>query len=148
MVIPMAENQVRFESNAKEVQKAIRQLEKKALRETAKFLRKEIKKKVPVDDGVLKKNVGSWVKGKAKEDPVLQIGVYDQARANKKGYTYAYHAHLVQFGTVNMGATDYLRAPVFDNIDKIQEIQGDFLAEIKDLKENGIPEVEDEEADV
>jgi hypothetical protein len=138
---------VTYQSNAKEVKKAISQLEKKALRETAKFLRKEIKKTVPVDDGVLKKNVGSWVRGKAKEDPVLQIGVYDRTRARKKGYTYAYHAHLVQFGTVKTGGIDYLRAPVFDNIDKIRELQADFLRQIEDIKANGLPEVEDEEAD-
>jgi HK97 gp10 family phage protein len=142
----VANNQT-YQSNAKEVKKAIAALEKKALRETAKFLRKEIKKTVPKDEGTLRKNVGSWVKGKSNEDPVLQIGVYDRTRARKKGYAYAYHAHLVQFGTVKMGATDYLRAPVFNNIDKIRELQGDFLREIESLRENGLPEVEDEEAD-
>jgi HK97 gp10 family phage protein len=142
----LANNQT-YQSNAKEVKKAISKLEKKALRETAKFLRKEIKKATPKDEGVLRKNVGSWVKGKSTEDPVLQIGVYDRTRARKKGYPYAYHAHLVQFGTVKMGATDYLRGPVFNNINKIREIQGDFLREIESLRENGLPEVEDEEAD-
>lgn len=138
---------VQFESNANEVKKAIATLEKQALRETAKFLRKEIKRIVPVKEGVLKKNVGSWVRGKSNETPVLQIGVYNRARAKKKGYRYAYHAHLVQFGTVKMRATDYLRAPVFNNIDKIREIQGEFLRKIEDLRENGLPEVGDEEAD-
>lgn len=138
---------VQYESNSKEVKKAIRALEKKALRETAKFLRKQIKKTVPVDEGDLKKNVGSWVKGKAKEDPVLQIGVYTRDRARRKGYTYAYHAHLVQFGTKDMEATDFLRAPVYDNIDEIRNIQAEFLSQIEDLRENGLPEVEDEEAD-
>jgi HK97 gp10 family phage protein len=143
----MANNQPTYQSNAKEVKKAITTLEKKALRETAKFLRKEIKKTVPKDEGTLRKNVGSWVKGKGNEVPVLQIGVYDKARANKKGYTYAYHAHLVQFGTVKMGATDYLRAPVIGNISKIRELQADFIRQIEDIQENGLPEVEDEEAD-
>jgi hypothetical protein len=140
-------NHSTYESNAKEIKKAIAVLEKQALRETAKFLRKDIKATVPVDDGVLKKNVGSWVKGKGDEKPTLQIGVYDAARARKKGYTYAYHAHLVQFGTVEMGATDYLRAPVIGNISKIREIQADFIRQIEDIQENGLPEVEDEEAD-
>jgi HK97 gp10 family phage protein len=142
----MANNQT-YQSNAKEVKKAIRKLEKKALRETAKFLRKEIKKTVPKDEGVLRKNVGSWVKGKSTEEPVLQIGVYDRTRARNKGYPYAYHAHLVQWGTVKMGATDYMRAPVFNNIDKIRQIQEEFIRQITDLQENGLPEVEDEETD-
>ncbi|MBC2721836.1 HK97 gp10 family phage protein [Desulfosporosinus sp.] len=138
---------VQFESNAKEVKAAIAKLEKQALRETAKLLRKEIKRTVPVYEGVLKKNVGSWVKGKSNETPVLQIGVYNRARARKKGYRYAYHAHLVQFGTVKMQGTDYLRAPVFRNIDKIKDIQSDFIRKIEDIRKNGLPEVGDEEAD-
>ncbi|WHY75708.1 HK97 gp10 family phage protein [Neobacillus sp. WH10] len=137
----------RFESNSKEVKAALGKLEKQALRETAKFLRKLIKKTVPVDEGVLKKNVGSWVKGKANEQPVLQIGIYDRARARKKGYPYAYHAHLVQFGTKSMPSTDFLRAPVLNNIDKIRDTQAEFLRQIEDIKANGLPEVEDEEAD-
>jgi HK97 gp10 family phage protein len=138
---------VRYESNAKEVKKAIRMLEKKALRETAKYLRKLIKKTVPVDEGILKKNVGSWVKGKASEDPVLQIGVYTRDRAKRKGYQYAFHAHLVQFGTKKMKGTDFLRAPVFGNIDEIRKIQADFLKQIEDIKANGLPVEEDEVAD-
>lgn len=78
---------------------------------------------------------------------MLQIGVYDRARAKKKGYTYAYHAHLVQFGTVKMSGIDFLRAPVFNNIDKIRELQADFLRQIEEIKANGLPEVGDEEAD-
>lgn len=142
----MASN-VRYESNAKLIKKTIRKLEKQALRDTAKFLRKLIKKVVPVDEGVLKKNVGSWVKGKANEEPVLQIGVYDRARAKKKGYTYAYHAHLVQFGTVKMKATDFLRSPVFSNISKIRDIQAEYLRKIEYIQKNGLPSDEDEVAD-
>jgi hypothetical protein len=141
------DNSHRYSSYAPEVKKALGQLEKAALREVAKFLRKDIKKTVPVDEGILKKNVGSWVRGKGSENPVLQIGVYDRARARKKGYVYAYHAHLVQFGTVKTPGTDYLRAPVFNNIDKIRELQAEFLRKIEDIKENGLPEVGDEEED-
>lgn len=140
-------NEVTYQSYSSEVKSAIRKLEKKALRETAKFLRKSIKQTVPVDQGVLKKNVGSWVRGRAKEDPVLQVGVYDRARARKKGYTYAYHAHLVQFGTVKIRGTDYLRAPVFQNINTIREIQAQYLSEIENLKSNGLPEEADEVSD-
>lgn len=142
----MANNSTTYQSNAKAIKKAINKLEKQALRETAKFLRKEIKSAVPVDEGVLKKNVGSWVRGKANEAPKLQIGVYDRARAQKKGYTYAYHAHLVQFGTVKTRPTDYLRAPIISNIGKIRDIQAEFIRQIENIQLNGLP-VEDEQAD-
>ena len=138
---------VTYQSNARAVKSAISTLEKQALRATAKFLRKDVKATVPVDEGILKKNVGTWVKGKSNETPVLQIGVYDRARARKKGYRYAFHAHLVQFGTVRMRGTDYLRAPVFNNIAKIRDTQADFISKIEDLRENGLPEIGDEEAD-
>lgn len=138
---------VTYQSNALAVKSAIAKLEKQALRETAKFLRKEIKRTVPVHEGVLKKNVGSWVKGKSNEPPVLQIGVYSRARAKKKGYKYAFHAHLVQFGTAKMKGIDYLRAPVLSNLTKIRELQADFIRQIESLRENGLPEVADEEAD-
>lgn len=49
------DNSHRYSSYAPEVKKALGQLEKAALREVAKFLRKDIKKTVPVDDGVLKR---------------------------------------------------------------------------------------------
>lgn len=143
----MANNQSTYISNAKEVKRTIVKLEKKALREVAKPLRKMIKAAVPVDEGVLKKNVGSWVRGKANEIPVLQIGVYDRARARKKGYPYAYHAHLVQFGTVKMRGTDFLRRPVLTNIGMIRDIQAEFIRQIEHIQEHGLPEVGDEEAD-
>lgn len=139
-------NNVTYQSNAKEIKQALNKLEKKALRETAKFLRKEIKKQVPVDDGVLKKNVGSWVKGRINEVPKLEIGVYDRARSKKKGYTYAYHAHLVQFGTVNMPGIDFMRSPVLQNIGKIRDIQAEYIRQIENIQLNGLP-VEDEQAD-
>lgn len=142
-----ANNYSTYQSNAKEVKKTITKLEKKALREVAKPLRKMIKAAVPVDEGVLKKNVGSWVRGKANETPVLQLGVYDRARAKKKGYPYAYHAHMVQFGTVKMAGTDYLRRPVLTNIGMIRDIQAEFIRQIEHIRENGLPEVEDEEDD-
>jgi hypothetical protein len=135
-----------YQSNAKAIKKALNKLEKQALRETAKYLRKEIKGAVPIDEGVLKKNVGSWVRGRANETPNLQIGVYDSTRAKKKGYTYAYHAHLVQFGTVKTSRTDYLRAPVLRNISKIRDIQAEYIRQIEDINLNGLP-VEDEQAD-
>lgn len=122
-------NNVRYESNAKNVKHVMSELERAALKETAKFLRKEIKAKVQKKSGVLRKNVGSWVK---KSDASLQIGVYDHARAKRKGYTYAFHAHLIEFGTRFSRAFPFLRPSVMDNIDKIRELQAKYLPAIED----------------
>jgi len=145
---PSSGNSIRFISNAEEVKKVMRELERAALKDVAKFLRKEIKRAVPVDRGVLKKNVGSWVKKTSNGTPVLQIGVYTRARARKKGYIYAFHAHLVEFGTKAMPATPFLRPPVLNNIDQIRLIQGKFLKEIEnENRARGLMDESEEVAD-
>lgn len=120
---------VTYQSNAAEVKKVMAELERAALKEVAKFLRKEVKRRVPVKEGILKKNVGTWVR---KKDSDLQIGIYTRARAKRKGYKYAYHAHLIEFGTKKMTAKPFLRPSVMDNIDQIRIIEGKFLKEIED----------------
>lgn len=128
---PASGNSVRFFSNREEVKKVMQELERAALKDVAKFLRKEIKHNVPVDEGILKKNVGSWVRKTSNGTPVLQLGVYTRARARKKGYTYAFHAHLVEFGTVKMRARPFLKFSVMNNITEIRLIQGKYLKEIE-----------------
>jgi HK97 gp10 family phage protein len=136
---------VKYQSNAKQVKYVMTELERAALKEVAKFLRKGIKARVPVDEGVLKKNVGTWVKRK---DGSLQVGVYSRERAKRKKYTYAYHAHLVQFGTVKTKPVDYLRAPVMESIDQIRLIEGKYLKAIEDEnRARGLINEEEEIAD-
>ena len=93
-------NEVQFTSNSNEAKKILRELERAALKDVAKFLRKEIKSTVPVGTGptkgTLKKNVGSWVKKTSTGNVVLQIGVYTRERAQRKGYHYAFYAHMVE----------------------------------------------------
>ncbi len=136
---------VKFESKAEDAKRIMAELERAALKEVAKFLRKEIKARVPVKEGVLKKNVGSWVR---KKDTSLQIGTYTRERAKKKKYTYAYHAHLIEFGTVKTAAKPFLRPSVMENIDKIRLIQGQFLKEIEnENRAKGLIKEEEEIAD-
>ena len=130
---------VTYISRSNEVKDMMTELERAALKEVAKFLRKEVKRRVPVDQGTLKRNVGTWVKtlgkrmkGEAKGTPILQIGVYDRRRALRKGYTYAFHAHLIEFGTKKSAAKPFLRPSVLENIDQIRLIQGKYLKEIED----------------
>lgn len=140
---------VKYESNAKQVKFVMSELERSALKTVAKFIRKEVKARVPVDKGVLKKNIGTWVK---KKDASLQIGVYTRDRAKRKKYPYAYHAHLLEFGTVKMKAANngagFLRFAVLDNVDQIRLIQGQFLKEIEnENRARGLIREEEEVAD-
>jgi HK97 gp10 family phage protein len=143
---------VQYISRADEIRFTMAELERAALKEVAKFLRKEIKARVPVDEGTLKKNVGTWVKllgkgraGEKKGAPILQVGVYSRERAQRKRYYYAYHAHLIEFGTKKMTARPFLRPAVMDNIDQIRIIQGKYLKAIENenLARGLIEEVEE-----
>jgi HK97 gp10 family phage protein len=142
---PKSGNSIKYISNAEGVKEVLSELERAALKEAGKFIRKEVKDRVPVDEGTLKKNVGTWVR---KKDTSLQIGVYTRERAKKKKYTYAYHAHLVEFGTKKMAAKPFLRPAVMENIDQIRLIQGKYLKEIEDEnRAKGLINEEEEIAD-
>lgn len=136
---------VKYQSKANQVKVVMTELERAALKEVGKFLRKEVKSRVPVDQGTLKKNVGTWVKRK---DASLQIGTYTRDRARRKRYIYAYHAHLVEFGTRNTRARPFLRPAVLENIDQIRIIQGKYLKEIEnENRAKGLIQEEEEIAD-
>lgn len=136
---------VKYTSNVSEIKKVMKELERAALKEVAKFLRPMIKARVPFKQGTLKKNVGTWVRRK---DSSLQIGIYTRERAKRKGYKYAYHAHLVEFGTRKTRAQPFLRNTVMENIDQIRIIQGKFLKEIEDEnRARGLIQEEEEIAD-
>lgn len=125
----MSKGGINYQSRAGEVKYVMNELERAALKATAKLLRPIVKRDVPEDQGTLKKNVGTWVK---KKDASLQIGIYTRARAQRKKYKYAYHAHLVHFGTKKTKARPFLRDAVYQNIDLIRITQGKFLKEIED----------------
>jgi HK97 gp10 family phage protein len=136
---------INYQSNVKQVKTMMTELERAALKEVAKFLRPLIKKAIPVKEGTLRKNVGTWVK---KKDASLQIGIYTRARAKRKGYKYAFHAHLVHFGTRKTRAIPFLSDIVMQSIDQIRLIQGKFLKEIEDEnRAKGLIKEEEEIAD-
>ncbi len=142
---------VEFVSNVDRASYTIQELSRAALKDVAKLLRKRIKDATPVDTGVLKKNVGTWVKKNSKTGKCeLQVGVYNRDRAKKKGYTYAYHAHLVEFGTAKMkaanGGRGFIKSTVQDSIDDIRRIEGQYLSAIED--ENRALGLIDEEEEI
>jgi len=125
---------VTFVSSVDKVQYTIQELSKAALRDTAKLVRREAKANAPFHKGNLKKNIGTWVRtdksGPMAGTSYLQIGVYDKARAEKKGLKYAFYAMFYEFGTSKQIARPFLRPAVFNNIPEIQKIQGQYLSAI------------------
>lgn len=124
---------VQFISNVDRVQYTMKELERAALRDTAKFIRKQMKELVPVYRGVLKSNIASWLK-KSKDtgDVTLHVGIYSPKIAKQKGKIPAYHTHLLEFGTVKMRPQPFLRPATYNNIQMIREIQGKYLSYIED----------------
>ncbi len=120
---------ITYQSNVNQIKYILSELERAALKEVAKFLRKEIKGRVPINTGNLKKNIGTWVR---KKEASLQIGIYDRARAKRKGLKYAYYGSMIEFGTKRLPAKPFLRPAVMENIDQIRIIEGQFLKEIED----------------
>lgn len=131
-VVKIKKDGVEYISSVDRAQYTLKELSRAALRDVAKLLRKRIKANVPIGEGTLEKNVGTWVRKSKDGTPRLQVGVYDRKRAKKKGYKYAFHAHLVEFGTRKMRARPFLRPTVMDNIDEIQKIEGQYLSAIED----------------
>lgn len=138
-VVKINKKGLKFTSNVERTKYTLEELSRAALKDVAKLLRKKIKAIIPVDEGVLKKNLGTWVRrSKNKKDqPTLQVGFYDRKRANKKGYKYAYHQHLVLFGTkASEGhhatqANNVLKKITEESIDDIRRIQGKYLSAIE-----------------
>lgn len=126
---------IEFISNVDRALYTMEELERAALRDVAKFIRQEMRGLVPVFRGVLKSNIASWVrKRKDTGDITLHIGIYSPKISKKKGKTPAYHAHLLEFGTVKMRPQPFLRPATYDNIKMIREIQGKYLSYIEDVE--------------
>lgn len=134
---------VKYESHATECKYVLTELGRAALKAVAKIIRPQVKAAAPIKRGVLKKNIGTWIK---KRDATLQIGVYSRDRAKRKGYPYAFHAGLVMFGTRRTRANPFLRDVVFNNIDLIRITEGKFIKEIED--ENRARGLIDEEEEI
>jgi HK97 gp10 family phage protein len=145
----MSRNEFKLESNVSEVQYVLSELERAALKEIAKFVRKEAKRRAPVrpgpTGGTLQKNIATWIRRKS---GALQLGVYNKQTATKKGLKHAYYAGWVEFGTVRMPAKRFLESAIQDNIDQIRLISGRYIKTIEDEnKARGLIDEAEEIAD-
>ena len=134
-------------SNVDAAQYTIKELSRAALKDVAKLVRKEAKAKAPKDKGNLRKNIATWVKASKRSDNVeLQIGVYDNKTAKKKGLKSAFYAMFIEFGTKNQRARPFLKPAVYENIDKIRDIQAQYLSGIEnESKANRLIDEREEE---
>ena len=130
-----------FVNNVDRVNYTLEELTKAALRDVGKVLIPLIKDATPVLTGRLRSSWQKWVrKDKKNGENSLQIGVYSQAQAKKKGKPYAYHAHLVLLGHATrdggyVQGNDFLTRVVESNVSLIREIEGRYLSAIEDEAE-------------
>ena len=142
---------VQFTSSVDKIEYTITELSKAALRDCAKLVRREAKANAPVrkiGGGNLKKNIGTWVRidksGENKGKPYLQVGVYNNATAKKKGLKSAFYGMFYEFGTSKQTARPFLRPAVYNNIDELRKIQAQYLSAIED-EQRAISKIEEGE---
>ena len=125
---------VKFESNVDAVQYALVELERAALRDTAKFIRKKMVEKLRKLPGMRKSkrpysSTQYWVR---KRETDLQIGFKHNT----------WYGVLQELGDRGQPKRDILRSTVMENIDQIQTIQGQYLSALNQ-KNPDIPSEEE-----
>lgn len=121
---------ITFESNSKQVKHVMTQLERKALRESGKVIRKAWRKEIPKDSGDTRKSLGTWIR---KDRGGMQIGIYNKRTATKKKKVYVgFRYHIIEFGSRYVRGLSPLRNAVFGNIAEIIAAQAKFLPYLED----------------
>ena len=116
---------VRFESNVDATQYMLQELTRAALRDTAKFLRKQMVGKFRKLPGMRKSkrpysSTQYWVR---KRETDLQIGLKHNT----------WYGALQELGDRGQPKRDILRSTVMENIDEIQKIQAQYLSALNQL---------------
>lgn len=115
---------VKFTSNVDRVKYTLVELERAALRDTAKLIRKRMIEKLKKLPGMKRsKRIYSssqyWVR---KKETDLQVGFKHDS----------WYGVRQELGTKNQPRRDVLRSSVFDNIDDIRRIQGVYLSALNE----------------
>lgn len=129
MPLPSAKMKIKkdgitFESNVEAIEYSLDQLKKAALRDTAKFLRKRMIEKFKNLPGMRKskrlyRSTQYWVR---KKETDLQIGLKHNT----------WYGALSELGDRNQPKRGVVRDTVFENIDKIHEIQSQYLSALSE----------------
>lgn len=137
---------VEFVSSVDRCKYTLKELERAALRDSAKFLKKDMRKNVSVFRRILIKNIASWVrKTNSSGDVELQYGFYTPKIALKKKKIPAFHIHLNEFGSIHMKANPTIKPAAVNNISTLRDIQGQYLSRIEDIEKAKKVIDEDEE---
>lgn len=123
-VVKINKDGVQYTSNVDAVNYTIEELSRRALYDTAKFVRREMIQELKKMPGMKRnkriyRSTQFWVR---RRETDLQIGY-------KHDSWYGAHQEL---GDRNQPARNTLRNAVYPNIDKIREIQGQYLSGIAD----------------
>lgn len=115
---------VEFTSSVERVQYSINELSRAALRDVAKLVRKRLIQKLRKLPGMkrskrLMRSTQFWVR---KQETDLQIGFKHDS----------WYGARSELGTHGSPARNILRETVFENIDEIRRIQGQYLSAIED----------------
>ena len=136
-VIKIKKGGVEYTSNVDRVMYTMDELERGALKDVAKFLRSEIRKRLKSTGSVrtrtLSKSITSWVrKGNEKYQTKLLIGTPSAAKTKAKGRGSVFYASMLEFGTSLISARPFMRPAVYENIPKIVEIESKWLSGLED----------------
>ena len=115
---------ITYTSNVDRIKYTMVELQRAALRDTAKLIRKRIIEKLKKLPGMKRsKRIYSssqyWVR---KRETDLQIGFKHDT----------WYGVLQELGTKNQPRRDVLRSSVFENIDDIKRVQGAYLSALSD----------------
>jgi len=112
---------ITYESNVDRVNYTIKELTRAALRDVGKFVARTTRTKIKRKTGRLAKNIQYWVRSK-QDKPDLQIGF-------KPG---GFYGGFQELGTAKIPKIGALQNSVYDNIETIRKIEGEYLSAIED----------------
>lgn len=121
---------ITYTSSVERVQYTIRELTRGALRDVGKFLAKEWQvayyRVFKRRKGRAARNVGYWARSRETD---LLFGLYGNEKRGKP--VAGFYAVYSELGTDDMQKRPLLRDVVFNSIDKIQEIESQYLSAIQ-----------------
>jgi hypothetical protein len=84
-VVKINKDGVTYTSSVNRTEYTMLELERAALRDTGKFLKRGIRPRIPKDNGDTRKTLATWVRKPWKDRAAhLQIGIYNKKTAMKK----------------------------------------------------------------
>lgn len=122
-----------YESSVDRTKFTMLELERAALRDIGKLLKKRVRAKIPKDSGDARKSIATWNKKPFRGVAAhLSIGNLTLAQSIKKSLEYVYYMHILEFGSKNKKAERPLRGGVMESIGDIRKIEAQYLAYIED----------------